>query len=180
SAESKLVAASLEKKHRRNFLGTEILRDDLAITSELHGYGHGKACDAAIEEKFFGLVPALRFDAQRSGGCLTGSIVVIRAAFARKAGGASWLQPNGVPGNTAVGLLLEAVPVIVIGGHTRLRLKTNRFDALGVRIPFGDEALREGNVHGESGCVVGIEIENGSLHADGAANAGLKIGSLEV
>src|ERR1700685_106230 len=54
------------------------------------------------------------------------------------------------------------------------------FDVTGVRIPFGDQTLGEGYLHGKSGLTWGIEIEDGSFHADCAAEARLEIGFAKV
>ncbi len=51
---------------------------------------------------------------------------------------------------------------------------------IGVGIPLGDEALGEGDVHGDGGFARGIEIEDGSLHADGAAQAALECDFTEM
>src|SRR3984957_15874346 len=51
------------------------------------------------------------------------------------------------------------------------------FDVTGVRIPFGDQTLGEGYLHGKSGLTWGIEIEDGSFHAGVPLRLPLKLAS---
>src|SRR4029077_815359 len=105
---------------------------------------------------------------------------MVRAVFASEAGGVPRLQRDGIPGNAAVRLPVVATPVIKISNHAGLAPETNGFDAVRVRIPFGDEALSEGDVHRDSGCMVGIEIEDWGFHPHRATEAALEIRRLEM
>src|SRR5690348_11917826 len=73
-----------------------------------------------------------------------------------------------------------ATPILQIGDHARLSLETGGLDAIRVRVPFGDEPLRESDVYRDSSFPVGVEIENRRLHAHSAPQAAFEVRILNV
>lgn len=107
-------------------------------------------------------------------------VVVILAVVGGQIGEVVRLELDGVPGDAAVGVVLIERPV------THRKVSVFRFyrgdgkDLARVGIPLGDEAFRKGHVDGHGGFAIGVEIEDGSFHADGAEEALFQSGAAEM
>ncbi len=64
--------------------------------------------------------------------------------------------------------------------ETAIPKNSGGLDAAGVRVPFGDYALRETHFHGNGFLSRRIEVEHRRFHAHGAAQAQLEAGVAKV
>src|SRR5713101_4149663 len=90
------------------------------------------------------------------------------AVLARKIRSQTWRESDRVPGNGSARAHLRECDICL----RRCRLDTGR-----MRVPLGDEALREGHLDGDGSLARRIEIDDRRLHAQRAAEPGLGIDS---
>jgi len=143
-----------------------ILQKHCAIGGDCDRKWQRESSYAAVEEEFFALwtVGCGKFEWGRRG-LACGEVGIIGIAGGELLGGVG-IDMDGTPGDGAGCFLIVERKKAWIQG---------RVDGIGVGIPFGDEAARERDVDGDGGFTRGIEIEDGSFHADGAAKSTLEI-----
>jgi len=169
-AVAEFSAAAFEEDGVGDRRGEVILESGNGVGRKGGGEGREDSGDAAVEEEFFAPWAGRRVDSDRRRRGLAGGVVVIGGSVGGEVGGGAGLDVDGIPGDGAFGaFLIEGDVTAKVGGRDR-----------GVGIPLGDEALGKRGVDGDVSFPQGIEIEDGSFHADGAAKAALEIGVLEM
>jgi hypothetical protein len=106
-----------------------------------------------------------RFEFERRGSCGARGEVMIFGVVCWKSGGAVRIDVHGAPRDAAG---FHVVKREIAAGERGISGSC-------ARIPFGDEASGEGDVDGDVGFARGIEIEDRSFHADGAAKTALEL-----
>ena len=112
-----------------------------------------------------------RVDRERGGGSLARGEVMICGIVRRKIGRVLRIDMDGVPDDGARGFL---------GIERQIAGTEGGIDGVSVRIPFRDKALDKGDVDRDGSFALGIEIEDGSFHADGTAQAAFELNVAEM
>jgi hypothetical protein len=125
---------------------------------------------AAVKEKLFFLSSGSGVDNKSGGTRFTRCVVMIAGRVGRKIVGASGIDSDRTPSDGVFGVLFA---------EGKVAARIERWDR-GVGIPLRDKPFRKGSMNGNGGLARGIEIEDGSLQAQGAAEPALEIDLAEV
>ena len=155
-------AAPLKEDDVRDWVGGFVLELHGVVRGECGGEWGWEGGDATVEKELFALLDSRGGKLERRGRGLTGRVVRIFGMVGRKIRSGVRIDVNGVPGNGARRVLgVERKKTIVQSG----------IDGIGMGIPLGDDSTGEGDVDRNIGFARGIEIEDRSLHANGAGKA---------
>jgi len=165
-----LGAAALEENGVGNGCREVILELDGVFGRERGGERRKDGGDTTVEQESLVLWAGLGVDSEGGGVSLARGEVMIGGAVGGEIGGSGRFDLYGTPGDGAFGVFL-------LEGDVAAGIQSRD---VGVGIPLGDQTLGEGDVHGHGRFLRGIEIQNGSFHADGAAKAAFEIGVLEM